>query len=70
MADTAELFKRIKRVPGVRYTSLWLNDKGFCMALAAHQVDIDPRLLFYPSDIFSRKNNDVSSIEMCEKQRE
>lgn len=70
MADTAELFKRIKRVPGVRYTSLWLNDKGFRMALAAHQVDIDPRLLFYPSDIFSRKNNDVSSIEMCEKQRE
>lgn len=70
MADTAELFKRIKRVPGVRYTSLWLNDKGFRKALAAHQVDIDPRLLFYPSDTFSRKNNDASSLEMREKQRE
>lgn len=70
MADTAELFKRIKRVSGVKYTSLWLNDKGFRKALAAHRVDIDPRLLFYPSDTFSRKNNDASSMEMREKQRE
>jgi hydroxymethylglutaryl-CoA lyase len=70
MADTAELFKRIRRVHGVRYTSLWLNDKGFRKALAAPQVDIDPRLLFYPSDTFSRKNNDASSMEMREKQRE
>ena len=70
MADTAELFKRIRRLHGVRYTSLWLNDKGFRKALAAPQVDIDPRLLFYPSDTFSRKNNDASSMEMREKQRE
>jgi hydroxymethylglutaryl-CoA lyase len=70
MADTAELFKLIRRVHGVRYTSLWLNDKGFRKALAAPQVDIDPRLLFYPSDTFSRKNNDASSMEMREKQRE
>jgi len=70
MADTAELFKRIRRVHGARYTSLWLNDKGFRKALAAPQVDIDPRLLFYPSDTFSRKNNDASSMEMREKQRE
>ncbi len=70
MADTAELFKRIKRVSGVRYTSLWLNDKGFRKALAAHRVDVDPRLLFYPSDTFSRKNNDASSMEMRDKQRE
>lgn len=69
MADTAELFQRIKRVPGVAYTALWLNDNGFRQALAAHDVDIDPRLLFYASDAFSRKNNNASSLEMREKQR-
>ncbi|MBC7282053.1 hydroxymethylglutaryl-CoA lyase [Hoeflea sp.] len=70
MADTGTLFQRIKRVPGVNYTALWLNDKGFRKALTAHEVDIDPRLLFYPSDRFSRENNNASSMEMREKQRE
>ncbi len=70
MADTGELFERIKRVDGVAYTALWLNDKGFRKALTAHNVDIDARLLFYPSDTFSRQNNNASSMEMREKQRE
>ena len=70
MADTGELFERIKRVDGVDYTALWLNDKGFRKALTAHNVDIDARLLFYPSDTFSRENNNASSMEMREKQRE
>ena len=69
MADTPELFKRIRRVPGVRYTGLWLNDKGFRKALSAHQVDIEPALLFYASDTFARQNNNASAAEMREKQR-
>ena len=70
MADTGELFQRIKRKPGVNYTSLWLNDKGFRKALTAHEVDIDPRLLFYPSEAFAQSNNNCSSAEMREKQRD
>jgi len=70
MADTGTLFEKIKRVPGVEYTALWLNDKGFRKALTAHNVDIDPRLLFYPSNTFSQKNNNATSMEMREKQRE
>lgn len=70
MADTGELFKRIKRVPGVNYTALWLNEKGFRKALTAHEVDIDPRLLFYPSDAFARSNNNCSALEMRERQRD
>ncbi len=70
MADTGLLFQRIKRVPGVKYTTLWLNDRGFRKALTAHEVDIDPRLLFYPSDAFSRSNNNASSMEMRDKQSE
>ncbi len=70
MADTAELFERIERKPGVKYTSLWLNEKGFRKALSAHKVDLDPRLLFYPSEKFARANNNCSSAEMREKQRD
>lgn len=70
MADTGELFRRIKRVPGVAYTALWLNEKGFRKALTAHEVDIDPRLLFYPSDAFSRANNNAPAAEMRERQRD
>ena len=70
MADTGTLFQQIKRVPDVNYTALWLNDRGFRQALTAHDVDIDPRLLLYPSDTFSRENNNASSMEMREKQRE
>ena len=70
MADTATLFERIKRKPGVKYTALWLNEKGFRMALNAYKVDLDPRLLFYPSEKFARANNNRSSGEMREAQRD
>ncbi len=70
MADTAEVFERIRRVDGVQYTALWLNESGFRKALAAMGVDIDPRLLFYASDTFSRKNNNCSAAEMRERQRD
>ena len=70
MADTGELFNRIKRQPGVEYTSLWLNEKGFKKALSANAVHIDPRLMFYASDTFSTHNNNCSADEMRERQRD
>jgi len=70
MADTPELFARIRRKEGVRYTSLWLNEKGFRKAMAADRVHLDPRLLLYPSEAFARANNNASSAEMRERQRD
>lgn len=70
MQDTGELFKRIKRKDGVKYTALWLNEQGFRKAQSAHKVDMKAQLLFYASDSFSRKNNNLSALEMREKQRE
>lgn len=69
MRDTGELFQRIRREDGVKYTALWLNEQGFRKALSAHDVDIKAQLLFYSSDSFSRKNNNLSALEMREKQR-
>ncbi len=70
MADTGELFNRIKRKSGVNYTALWLNEKGFLKTLSANNVHIDSRLLFYTSDLFSQQNNNCSAIEMRERQRD
>ncbi len=70
MADTGELFNRIKRKPGVNYTALWLNEKGFLKTLSANNVHIDARLLFYTSDLFSQQNNNCSAVEMRARQRD
>ena len=70
MADTAELFNLIVRKPGVNYTGLWLNKRGFLQALEAKNVDMDPRLLFYTSDEFSKKNNNCTAREMRDSQKD
>ncbi len=70
MVDTADLFNLIKRKPGINYTALWLNKRGFLQALETKNVDLDPRLLFYTSDEFSQKNNNCSARKMRETQRD
>jgi len=68
MADTAELFQAIKRKPGVRYTALWLNEKGFHLARDTQHVDLEPNLLFYTSEKFSMSNNNCSCNDMRTRQ--
>ncbi len=70
MVDTGDLFKRIRRAEGVKYTALWLNEQGFRKAQSAHNVDLKAPLLFYASDRFSRENNNIPALEMREKQRD
>lgn len=68
MADAAELFRAIRRRPGVRYTALWLNENGFSRARMVLEVDVDGKLLFYTTDEFARRNNNCSAAEMRERQ--
>jgi isopropylmalate/homocitrate/citramalate synthase len=68
MADAAQLFRAVRRRPGVRYTALWLNENGFSRARAVPEVDLDGKLLFYTTDEFSRRNNHCSAAEMRERQ--
>ncbi|MCG8493704.1 MAG: hydroxymethylglutaryl-CoA lyase [Sneathiellales bacterium] len=69
MADTGELFKRITKKEGVKYTALWLNEKGYQKALSVPEVDFEPKLLFYASDTFAKQNNNCTAEEMRERQR-
>lgn len=68
MADSAEFFAAIEKVPGVKHTGLWLNEKGFRQASAVKNVDLKGTLLFYASDAFARQNNGCSADEMRRRQ--
>jgi hydroxymethylglutaryl-CoA lyase len=69
MADAPELFRAIRKRPGVRYTGLWLNEKGFERAASVPEVDLEGALYFYASDAFSRRNNGVPAREHAQAQR-
>jgi len=68
MADTETLFEIVARRAGVRYTALWLNEKGFEKARGVPGLDLEPNLMLYASDAFSRANNNRSMIEMRDQQ--
>jgi hydroxymethylglutaryl-CoA lyase len=68
MADADRLFGAIRRKPGVRYTALWLNEKGFERAAATPGVDLDGKLMFYATDGLSMHNNNRPAAVMHEQQ--
>lgn len=61
MADHKELLEAIKRTPGVRYSALIPNLKGFESALAAHVDEV--AVFAAASETFSRKNINCSIAE-------
>jgi isopropylmalate/homocitrate/citramalate synthase len=68
MADADRLFAAIRRRDGVRYTALWLNERGFERAAATPGVDLDGKLLLYTTDRFSLQNNNCTVAEMRQRQ--
>ncbi|GAA4326060.1 hydroxymethylglutaryl-CoA lyase [Pigmentiphaga soli] len=70
MADAEALFASLTPRPGVKYTGLWLNARGFERAREAAHITLTGSLNFYTSDAFSRMNNNCSAAEMREAQRD
>jgi isopropylmalate/homocitrate/citramalate synthase len=70
MADAADLFKAIRKKPGVRHTALWLNKRGFLDAANTPGVDLDAKLVLYTTDVFSKANNGCTAREQRERQLE
>lgn len=61
MADSEDVFQKVKRAPGVRYAALTPNLKGFERAMA---VDADEVAIFAAaSESFSQKNINCSIAE-------
>lgn len=56
MADAEEVARGFKRKEGVRYTGLWLNDKGLERAIATQKLDIKGSLSLTASEKFLLRN--------------
>ncbi len=67
MADSAEVFKRIRRVPGVTYSALVPNLKGLEAAIASSVEEI--AVFGSASKSFSRRNINCSIAESLERFR-
>ncbi len=61
MADTAEVYKRIRKKPGVQYSALVPNEKGMQAAMDAGVQDI--AVFVAASESFSQKNINCSIAE-------
>jgi hydroxymethylglutaryl-CoA lyase len=55
-ADAEEVVRRFRRKPGVRYTALWLNDKGFLRALAVGDLHLRGSISLTASEKFLLRN--------------
>lgn len=70
MADTEQLFACITKRLGVRYTALWLSQRGFEKARTIPQVDLDGKIMLYTTDEFSIRNNNCNVPDNQQRQSE
>ncbi len=67
LADTEEVFRRIRRKPGVRYVALVPNAKGLERAMSAGVRDV--AVFTAASDTFNQRNINMTVAESLEVQR-
>ena len=68
MADAELVVAGLTPRPGVAYTALWLNDKGFERALATGRLDTRATISLSASAAFLRRNQNRSPAELIEAQ--
>jgi hydroxymethylglutaryl-CoA lyase len=70
MADAEEVVRGITPAPGVVYTGLWLNDRGFERALATGRLDIKGTIVLCGSETFLKRNQNRTCAEQLDAQTE
>jgi hydroxymethylglutaryl-CoA lyase len=63
MADAEEITERFKKVPGVEYNALALNNQGFERAAASGVYTFEGYLSLVASDVFCKKNTNKTIDE-------
>jgi hydroxymethylglutaryl-CoA lyase len=69
MADAEDVVRAFKAKPGVRYTALWLNDRGFERALACGRLDLTASITLTASETFLKRNQRRTMAENLAAQR-
>ncbi len=63
MADAEEVVAGVTMAPGVSYTGLWLNERGFERALAASRLETRGSITLCGSEAFLKRNQNRSAAE-------
>lgn len=68
MADVEDVVKGFTQRPGVKYTALWLNEKGFERARATSngKLTLEAKIGIYASEAFSLRNNNRTTAQEFE----
>src|SRR5262245_12413381 len=69
MADAEDVVRGIRPNPDVRYTALWLNDRGFERALACGHLDLAASITLTASETFLKRNQRRTMAENLAAQR-
>ncbi len=69
MADAEDVVRGITPAPGVTYTGLWLNERGFERAIATGRLDIRGTIVVGASDAFLKRNQNRTMAEQIASQR-
>jgi len=69
MADADDVVRGFTPVTGVRYSALWLNEKGLQRALAAGKLDVRGSIALTASATFLSRNQNRTFEENIEAQR-
>jgi len=69
MADAEEVVRRMRKKPGVRYSGLWLNDRGLERALATEKIDVKGRIVLCASEPFLARNQNSTLEQMVDMQK-
>src|SRR5713101_1978561 len=68
MADAEDVVRGITPDPGVVYTGLWLNDRGFERAVATKRLDIKGTIVLCGSETFLKRNQNRTNAEQLAAQ--
>src|SRR3989442_6690081 len=68
MADAEDVVRGITPQPGVLYTGLWLNDRGFERAVATKRLDIKGTIVLCGSETFLKRNQNRTNAEQLAAQ--
>jgi hydroxymethylglutaryl-CoA lyase len=69
MADAEDVVRRFRPKPDIKYTGLWLNEKGLERARATGKLALEGKISIYASEKFSMRNNNRTTVQEFEYAR-
>jgi len=69
MADAEDVVRGFRPKPDIKYTGLWLNEKGLERARTTGKLALEGKISIYASEKFSMRNNNRTTVQEFEYAR-